>query len=113
MRPACHLKRNARMGTEPIASWSARTKTYCGSYMQSAINSVKEPASRGALRSQLPVRRNLGEGELTLRSFSHFFELLIEHPNAIGPATADGLEAIDGDVKPVALFAFHNEVSKT
>ena len=62
---------------------------------------------------QLPVRRSLGEGGSTLRSFNHFFELLIEHPNAIGPATADGLEAIDGDVKPVALFAFHDEVSKT
>ena len=43
--------------------------------------------------------------------FSHFFELLTEHLNVTGPATAGGrVEAVDGHVHPVMLFAFHNKL---
>jgi len=45
---------------------------------------------------------------------SHFFELSSDHLNVAGRATAGGrVEAIDGNVKPVSFFAFHDEVIKT
>jgi hypothetical protein len=42
-------------------------------------------------------RRSLGEGGSTLRSLSHFLELLADYRS---------VEAIDGDVKPIAFFPF-------
>ena len=48
------------------------------------------------------------------RLLNHFFELLTEHPyvTAAAQASAGRVEAIDGNVKPVSFFAFHDEVLK-
>src|SRR6266568_3630924 len=40
----------------------------------------------------------------TLQLLSHFLKLLTDYRT---------VETIDGDVKPIAFFAFHHEVSKT
>ncbi len=133
MRPALPSQAQCQTGhgAKSRPGQPGRRLTF-GSCTQSTLNSVKKrgrvnpqvvitcpsPSTRrgshGALRSQLPVRRSLGEGGSTLRSFSHFFELLAEHLNITGRATAGGrVEAIDGNVKPVSFFAFHDEVTKT
>jgi hypothetical protein len=54
----------------------------------------------------------LAKADQLFSLFSHFFELLTEHRNATdgGPASdCATLEAIDGDLKPVALLTFDNE----
>ena len=103
-----------------IASWSARTKTYLrnlyltnyqlrkGAWPRKSTSCNHMPVAFYA--AWLPRSFTLS----TLRSFNHFFELSVEHLNVGGRATAGGrVEAIDGNVKPVSFFAFHDEVTKT
>src|SRR2546430_130769 len=66
------------------------------------------PTCHAVFSSRSLVRRRISGQWSVVRSLrellSHFFQLLADYRT---------VEAIDGDVKPIAFFTFHYEVGKT